>query len=368
MAHIRRHPKNGRWQVRYRDPSGKERSRNFRRKVDADAFRATVEADKIRGQWLNPDLFRLPYADWWARWHAGRVNLRPSTHQRDTIYWRSLIEPSLGDIPIGRIQPDTLRAWIASLIDEGKAPATVRKAAQLVKASLEAAVDDGLIGSNPARKLPLPQIPPQEMQFANAEEIQHLAGSIDPRWRGMVILSAYTGMRIGEVAGLEVDQLNILGRRVTVTQQLSEYAGGIFVAPPKTAAARRTISLPQFVCTEMSRHLTHYPVGEDRFVFHASEGGPIRRSNWRRRVWLPAVAEAGLEGFRYHDLRHSHAAMLIAQGEHPKVIQSRLGHSKISTTLDTYGHLFDGLDQAAADRLDQRWATLSDESPVRRAN
>ena len=93
MAHVRRHPKSNRWQVRYRDPNSRERSKTFRRKVDADAFLVTVEADKVRGQWLDPDLAQIPFGEWWARWHAGRVNLRPSSRSRDDSYWRSFTTP-----------------------------------------------------------------------------------------------------------------------------------------------------------------------------------------------------------------------------------------------------------------------------------
>ena len=92
--------------------------------------------------------------------------------------------------------------------------------------------------------------------------------------------------------------------------------------------------------------------GPDEFVFSAPEGGPLRRTNFRRRTWLPTVRASVGEPLRFHDLRHTHAAMLIAQGERLKVIQLRLGHSSIQVTLDTSGHLFEGLDQAAADCLD----------------
>lgn len=92
-------------------------------------------------------------------------------------------------------------------------------------------------------------------------------------------------------------------------------------------------------------------------VFAAPEGGFVRFASWRRRYWYPAVREAGLEPLRFHDLRHTHAALLVAQGEHPKVIQSRLGHTSISTTLDTYGHLMEGLDAGVADRLDRTVAS-----------
>ena len=90
-------------------------------------------------------------------------------------------------------------------------------------------------------------------------------------------------------------------------------------------------------------------------VFTAAMGGPIRWSGFRRRTWQPATEAVGFNGLRFHDLRHTHAALLIAAGEHPKVIQGRLGHASIGTTLDAYGHLFDGLDEAAADRLDAAW-------------
>ena len=91
-------------------------------------------------------------------------------------------------------------------------------------------------------------------------------------------------------------------------------------------------------------------------VFSAPNGGPIRRSNFRRRIWLPAVDASVGQPCTFHDLRHSHAALLIAQVEHPKVIQERLGQASIKTTLDTYGHLFEGLDEAAADRLEATFA------------
>ena len=98
-----------------------------------------------------------------------------------------------------------------------------------------------------------------------------------------------------------------------------------------------------------------YGDGSD-LVFSAPSGGPIRRNNFRRRIWLPAVEKSVGRPCTFHDLRHSHAALLIAQGEHPKVIQERLGHASIKTTLDTYGHLFEGLDGAAADRLEATFA------------
>ena len=124
----------------------------------------------------------------------------------------------------------------------------------------------------------------------------------------------------------------------------------MLLGTPKTLASRRQVALPRFVATALSHHLAQSPPGGDGFVFQAPMGGPARRTNFRRRTWVPAVRSSVGEPMRFHDLRRTHVALLIEQGEHPKTIQARLGQASIATTLDVYGHLFDGLDEAAADR------------------
>ena len=122
----------------------------------------------------------------------------------------------------------------------------------------------------------------------------------------------------------------------------------------KSATLTHTSRRREIVVEELAQHLAVHADGTG-LMFSAPSGGPIRRTNFRRRIWLPAVRASVGEPCTFHDLRHTHAALLIVQGEHPKVIQERLGHASIKTTLDTYGHLFDGLDEAAAERLDASW-------------
>ena len=195
---------------------------------------------------------------------------------------------------------------------------------------------------------------------------RHWPAAVDQRYRCLVLTAAYTGLRFGEAAGLEVGALDLLRRRLTVTQTLSYVNGLLTVGSPKTPAARRTITLPGFLAEELGAHLGRYRSDSSDFVFTSSEGTPLRRRNFRRRDWLPAVrASVGLP-MRFHDLRHSHVALLIQSGEHPKTIAARLGHASVRTSLDTYGHLFDGLDEAAADRLDalRSGASVSDSRPI----
>ena len=167
------------------------------------------------------------------------------------------------------------------------------------------------------------------MRFLNPAEIAALADTINPRYRALVLTAAYTGLRAGECAGLKLTRLNLLRRQLTVAETLSDVRGHLRFSPPKTNAARRTVTLPASLCDELARHIGEYPT-ED-LVFTAAEGGPIRWSNFRRRSWQPATEAVGLDGLRFHDLRHTHAALLIAAGEHPKVIQARLGHASIGT-------------------------------------
>jgi integrase len=259
-------------------------------------------------------------------------------------------------MPIGQIQPIHVGQWVASLKDQGLAPATTRKAYQLFAAAMAAAVDNGLIPLSPCRKVELPQIETPEMRFLDPEEIKLLAEAIDERYRVMVLAAAYSGLRFGELCALRVNRFDPLRRTLRVEESLAEVRSQFIFKAPKSEPSRRTVSLPGFLVEELAQHLATYP-DNSGLIFTAQGGGPIRRTNLRRRIWLPAVAASVGESCTFHDLRHSHAALLIAQGEHPKVIQARLGHASIKTTLDTYGHLFDGLDEAAADRLDETWRT-----------
>jgi integrase len=240
-----------------------------------------------------------------------------------------------------------VRQWIANLDDQGYAPATIRKAYQL----LSAAVEDGLLPRSPARGVTLPRMERPEMHYLTAAQVAEVAAAIAPRYEVLVLTAAYTGLRFGELAALRVNRLDMLKRSLRVVENLSEIQGHFAVGPVKSKASRRTVTMPSFLVERLASHITAYPE-DSGVVFGAPEGGPIRRTNFRRRHWLPAVRSTVGDGVRFHDLRHTHAALLIAEGIHPKVIQERLGHASIRTTLDTYGHLFEGLDGEAADALD----------------
>lgn len=341
----------GTWQVRWRTIGGEQKKRAFKRRVDAEAFVTNLEAARLKGENLNPQLAKTPFAAWVREWEDGRLGRRASTRDRDASIVRNHVLPHFGAMTLGAIEPADVRSWVKTLT-ETLSPATTRKAYELLSSCLRTAVEDGLIGRSPCRGIQLPRLERSEPRFLDLDDIGRLAEAMPARYRALVLTAAFTGLRWGELAALRVSDFEPLQRRLRVNQTVTRDHGTSGVGPPKTQASRRAVSLPANLVDALAAHLAEYR-SEGGLVFTGSQGTMLDASRFRRRVWLPAVARAGLEGLHFHDLRHTHAALLIRSGEHVKVIQSRLGHASARITLDVYGHLFDGLDQGAADRLNE---------------
>ncbi|MEX2551526.1 MAG: site-specific integrase [Actinomycetota bacterium] len=254
-----------------------------------------------------------------------------------------------------------IRAWLSELEAKGCAPATTRKAYQLLASILKEGVRERRLARTPCEDISsadLPKIEPGEMRFLTKAQIGELASAIDPHYRSLVIVAAATGLRFGELTALRVKHLDQLRRLIHVKEGMTDVEGQLSFGPLKTKASRRTVSIPKFVVGFMVDAISTRPsLGADDLIFVGKAGAPLRASNFRQRFWEPAVRASVGAPCRFHDLRHSHAAILISAGVHPKVIQRRLGHSSIKTTLDTYGHVFEGLDQEASVAFETAWLT-----------
>lgn len=353
MAGWIRRRASGRYQARYPSPDGVTRSRTWDRRVDAERWLRQELARVDRGEWVDPAAGMVTFGEWVDRWEASRVHVRESTRERDESYLRSLVLPHFGSRQLRAITPTEVQNWVSKLTRDGYAPATVQLAYGLLSMALSAAVEAGVLVRSPSEGTKLPKRQRREMRFLSMDELHELADVMDPRYRVLVMTAGLSGARFGELAALRVNDLNLLRRRLTISRSLSEVRGGIQETEPKTAAARRTIALPASLVDNLALHLatgSHAPT--DR-VFTAPDGGPLRRRGFRNRFWVPAVEASVGQPCRFHDMRHTHAALLIAANTHPKVLQARLGHSSIKTTLDIYGHLYEPLDEEAADRLEQ---------------
>ena len=366
MAHVEDRRGQGKgWRVRYRGPDGAERSQSFTRKLDADNFAKTVGADLVRGQWIDPKGGKTVFDEWAQRVAASSVDLRPSTRARDASYYKNHVKPTFGKMRLGAIDHITVREWVAELSASGLAPATVHKCHQVLAKIMRAAVDAGLILASPCERQPLPRIEREEMRFLGPQQIALLAGVIDERYRPLVLVSAYGGLRAGELFGLRRGRVDLLRGRVDVAETLVEVRGHHHFGPPKTRAGHRSVPLPRSVVEVLTTHVAGLEPGD--LVFPAPDGGPVRSSLFRRRVWYPACVKAGFgelvkdeetgkkhyRGLRLHDLRHSAVALWIAAGASPKEVAVRAGHTSVSVVLDRYGHLLPGLEDRVTDALDE---------------
>lgn len=351
MGFVRK-TESGGFQVRYRDPSGAQRAKNFARRVDANKFLIKVESSMASGRFTDPKLGKIQFQKWVDEWQKTTVNLRPSTRERDLVYLRRYILPDFGNVALSKISQLEVRKWVASLDSDGYAPATVRKAYQILGKAMRAAVDAGLIVDSPCRGIELPEIEAEEMRFINPEEVVRLADSIEPRYRALVLVAAYGGLRWGELAALRRHRFKSDTGEIEIVETLVELNGVLLPpGPPKTKAGRRTVKLPRSVADELSSHISTYGVDESGLIFQSPEGGPLRKT-FRQRFWLPAIRSAGVEPLRIHDLRHTAIALWIAVGADPKRIAARAGHTSVSVVLDRYGHLFPEGEEKLAERLD----------------
>lgn len=251
------------------------------------------------------------------------------------------------------IEPKHVRAWVAELSACGLAASTVKATYRTFAQIMRTAEVDGLILRSPCIGIELPaETSREEMHFLGPQDVAALADAITPRFRAAIYTAAYTGLRAGELWALHLERVNLLKRSLSVVESLSEVRGELVTGPTKTRG-RRAVSLPAFLANMIGEHVSRYPA-RDGYVFSAAEGGPVHHRNFMGRHFYPATRLAGLpDGLRFHDLRHTCAAILIGQGWNAKQIQERLGHASIRTTLDRYGHLFDGHDAELLERLNR---------------
>ena len=329
--------------MRFRTTDGRQRSKQFKRKREADAYVSLVEVDRMRGALIDPRLGRVTVDEWWVQWWPTVTNLRASTRARDAQFYRTHVRPVFGDTPLSKLDRTTVRTWVARLgstTGSNLAPATIHKVVQVLNKCVNAAVQDRLIQHNPVAQLPLPKIEHQEMRFLTSDEVWKLSDTIDHRYRAFVLVAGFCGLRLGELLGLRWGRVDLIDQRIQVVETLVDIEATIHFGPPKTKASLRSVPVPSFVCDALIELAAVSAPQPDELVFRSPEGRPIRPSLFRNRVWDPAVRRADLAPLRIHDLRHTAVSLWIAIGANPKQVATLAGHTSVSVVLDRYGHLY----------------------------
>lgn len=363
-----------RYDVRYRDPSGRPREKAFRRQKDAARFARQVEVDKDRGLFIDPALARTPLADVAAAWLASNPGKRGGSWQRDEVVVRRHIVPVLGDRPVGSLTPGDVQAvvnkWAAA-----RAPRTVRREYGVLQSIMNYAIRHDMLGRSPCRGINLPKVKPLRRHVVDAPELARLAkalGGVGGQGP-MVYLAAVEGLRWGEVAGLRVGQVDVESATLAVTETIVRgRRGSVGVGEPKSEAGRRTLALPAPLVEMLAKHMAARGLttaDREALLFTAPSGGMLRYTNWLRRTWYPAAVAAGLgrmvedeatgrrryEGLGFHDLRRALATGLVAAGADVKTAQSVLGHTDARVTLDLYAQVVSEQQRTAADAMAARF-------------
>lgn len=256
MGSIRRAPRTNRWEARYRDPYGSQRTATFDRKSDALAFLAAVETDMQRGTWRDPDGGRVRFSDFVEQaFLPTRIGLELTSQVRDLSYLRTHILPVFGTRPIASIDYVDCQAWVNDLATR-RAAATVVKAAQIMNRVMKLAVRSRVIAYNPMAEVERPRIEESEDVFLTAVQVERLADAMErvgPRYRALVWVGCYAGPRIGELAALRWDDVDLGTRTLTISRKVVEVSGhGMVEGGPKTKAGRRTVPLPLHVSQRSS--------------------------------------------------------------------------------------------------------------------
>lgn len=341
MARIRKH--RNKWQILYRDPVTKhEKSAGvFSKKSDAERERRNLEYRLSFGEWIDPEGKRTPYGDWAETWLATRAHVKPKTLEGYLSLLNSRILPTFGSRRLGDIRTVDIEGWISEMVGDGLSASRIRQAHQVLSATLAAAARSQMLSKNPAAGVALPRKTHREMLIATPREVDEIVRAVPVRFGTLLYVLSYCGLRVGEAIALRRARVNLLLGELTVAESATEVHGRLIFGETKTRS-QRLVAIPPFLRQRLEQHLSDYtPPSPDAFVFTSDKGEPIRLSNFRERVWKPALQRADIDPqLRIHDLRHTAASLLIAQGTHPKVIQEHLGHSSIAITMDRYGHLY----------------------------
>lgn len=345
--------------VRYRDPNGRARLKTFRRADEARVFAKTIEADVVRGDYVQPALARTKFDHWAGQWLQSTVDLRPKTRVGYESMLRVNVLPHFEGWPVGRIDGPHVRQFLTDLRARGAGPGTIRAARKVLRLVLATAVEGGALRENPCDGIRVGRSEPVEMAFLTMDQVLELSSAMRrPEYSLLVRVAALTGLRAGEIGALRIGRLDLDRKRIEVAETVSEVTGyGLVYSSPKTYE-RRGVPIPRSLAEELRAHVIGQPHEPADFVFAAPRGGPLRHHNFSLRHFKPALRTAGLsERIRFHDLRHTCAALLINSNPpaHPLAVMKRLGHSSITVTYNTYGHLFPALDEALTESLDRTY-------------
>lgn len=297
-----------------------------------------------------------------------------STEEYEYIVNKYLI-PVLGRIPLKDLKPSHIQRLCTERLEKGTTRTALYCYATLHKA-LNCAVKLGIASRNAADGVERPKPKPREMQTLSENDVARFLKALkDNEYFSLFYCSLFTGLRRSELLALKWIDVDLPLAQLSVRRTIHTLRNGkVIYGEPKTAKSRRLVSLSPSTCrvlaehrakqVELRRSLGLQPLSEDSLVFSHWDGSPLLPDTVSH-TFMNLARKCGLNNIRLHDLRHSHASLLLKQNTHPKIVSERLGHANTLITLDLYSHVTPGLQQAAAKRFDSIIDTHADYEAVK---
>jgi len=362
------HGKGKRWQARYDDPNGVEVTSLHRTKTEAEAEIVKQEAAKQTGSWLDPRAGQVTVRTFALETWLPAQNLIDRSHDNYLGILERYLFPEWGSREMRSIKPSEAGAWQQLLSTKYKLKKSYpNRVARYVRSIFKLAVIDRVIPVSPFAGIKAPTLVESDVQPPDIAQVKQLiAAAYKPVWEAMIEFTALTGLRSGEIRGLTVDRVDFLRRMIHVDlQMVYEPRKGHFLDNLKTGAGKRLLPVTQRAIDLLAAYIAQYPPqvnGEYAgLIFVTADRQPISESSldW---AFKSTCRKAQVQPRHWHELRHHYASVLIGGGENPKVVQKRLGHKDVATTLRTYAHLFAEAEERTRDVLDKAWGVPKQES------
>ncbi|MDN9011061.1 site-specific integrase [Brevibacillus laterosporus] len=302
------------------------------------------------------------YLEFWLENYA-KNKLRSSTYANHEIAVNSRIKPVLGAVDLDKLTPIKVTKYLSDLQKENLSADYIKYLHSVLKKALNQAVKWQLISKNVMDNVDPPRLEQKEIVTWSPEQAnEFLDYARKDKYFIAFVLAIYTGMRRGEILGLRWKDVDFEQAKISIQQTLYRPAKqGITFQEPKTKSAKRRISIPNFVIDELKAHKVRqnknklqYGEGYQDFdlIVAYDDGRPQDPRNLLRH-YERLIKGCELPPIRFHDLRHTHATMLLQLGEHPKVVSERLGHSRVGITMDVYSHVMPDMQKDAADNFEK---------------
>jgi len=355
-----RHGRGLRWLARYVDDRGREHTKAFARKIDAQLWLDKQTATIVSGTHVAPRDAQLTVEQWCDLWIEGYKVNRESTVRQARVHIAQIVA-GFGGMPLSAVRPSQVKAWVAKLRADEMEASYVYALHSRLSQIMSDAVHDGVLGRNPCSRRTSPPMGKAKVYVATTEQVWAIHDTVPDHLKVAVLLGAFAGLRVAEATGLRVSDVDFIRGVVHPKQQWPD-------KPLKTEGSDQPIPIPRDLALLLSASVQAYP--SEMMVTNGL--GTERCGPW---IVERAIRDArekidGLpEGFTFHDLRHYLASLLIASGADIKTVQARMRHASARTTLDTYGHLWPDADEstrtAVGAVIRQRIETTADQLRTR---